>query len=339
MPSAAGRRAVPDLNQIKSAADRIAALVWRTPLLPSLWLSERAGAEVRLKLEAVQATGSFKLRGAANAVARLRESRPTVTTVMTASAGNHGLALATAAAHHGLRARVHLPATAPDAKRAALARLGADIVTAPDYDHAEAAARAEASTDDTAFVSPYDDEDVIAGAGTVALEMFEAWPEMDVAVVPVGGGGLISGVAVAARALAPGAAVLGAEAEASPVFSSALAAGRPVTVDVRPTLADGLAGNMDPGTRTFDIVQTLVPQVARVSEASIAAAMRGLILRDGVVAEGAGAVGVAALAGDGTGGTDRRPAFDVDLRGRRIGVIVSGRNVDAAVLERVLAGD
>jgi threonine dehydratase len=318
----------PTIDDIRAAARRIAGLAWRTPLLPSPWLSDATGAEVRLKLEGVQATGSFKLRGAANAVALVKERRNGVTTVMTVSAGNHGLALATAAARHGLRARVHLPATAPDAKRAALVRLGACIVEAPTYDAADDAARDEAASPDTCFVSPYDDDDVIAGAGTVALEVFDEWPDVDMVVVPVGGGGLISGVAIAGRALVPQCDVVGVEAAASPVFTSALAAGRPVTVKVGPTLADGLAGNMDPGTRTFAIVRELVERVVRVGEDQIGAAMRGLILRDRVVAEGAGAVGAAALLASPEG--ERR------LAGRRLAVVVSGRNVDAAVLEHVL---
>lgn len=315
---------------IADAAARVAGSAWPTPFVPSPSLSDAVGGDVRLKLESVQATGSFKIRGAANAVARLVAARPDVTTVMTASAGNHGLAIATACARHGLRARVHLPRTAPDAKRLALRRLGADLVEAPTYDEAEAAARAEASDGDASFISPYDDDDVIAGAGTVTLEMLLEWPEMDVVIVPVGGGGLVAGAALAVRELGRAVRVVGAEAAASPVFSSALAAGRPVTVDVRPTLADGLAGNMDPDTRTFGLVRALAVDVVPVTEEAIAEAMRALVLEDRVVAEGAGSVGVAALLQRAIGG--------VELAGRRIGVIVSGRNVDGMVLRRVVCG-
>jgi threonine dehydratase len=314
----------PNLDAIEQAASRIDGLARRTPFLPSAFLSGLTGAEVRLKLETLQTTGSFKFRGALNAVTRARERHPDLETVMTVSAGNHGLALATAAAQCGLRARVHLPATAPDAKRLALKQLGAEIVEAPTYDAAEDAAREEIAAGDHFFISPYADDDVIAGAGTVALEMLAEWPGLDLLIVPVGGGGLISGAAIVARESVDDVTVWGAEAEASPVFSSALAAGRPVTVDVRSTLADGLAGNMDPGSQTFGIVRDLVDRVVQVDEDAIARAMAGLAVRDGVVAEGAGAVGVAAL-------------DLLDLTDRRVGIVVSGRNVDAAVLQRVLA--
>jgi threonine dehydratase len=342
----------PAIRDLEAAARRITGLTWRTPMVQSAWLSDLIGGEVWLKLETVQATGSFKIRGAANAVARLREVQRQVETVMTASAGNHGLALAAAAARHGLRARVYLPSTAPDAKRAALARLGAEIVSVPTYDAAEAAARAEGESEDTTFISPYDDVDVIAGAGTVAIEMIAEHPHLDAIVVPLGGGGLISGTAVAVEALSPATAVVGVEAAASPVFTAALGAGRPVIVEVLPTLADGLAGNMDSESRTFPFVRDLVKQVLRVGDVAIGSAMRELVFRERLVAEGAGAVGVAALldafghptatAPDAASPVEA-PEADASrlladrLRGRRVGVILSGRNVDRDVLTRLLA--
>jgi len=315
----------PDIDDIKAAAERIAGLALRTPLVASPWLSEAAGADVWLKLEIVQRTGSFKIRGAANAVARLCEHDGAVETVVTASAGNHGLALATAAAALGVRVRVHLPSTAPDAKRNAIARTGAEIVEAPTYDDAEARAQEDVARTGACFISAYSHSDVIAGAGTVALEMFHDEPRLDALVVPLGGGGLLSGVAIAARALAPQCTITGAEAEASPVFSGALAAGRPVTVVVRDTLADGLAGNMEPNSQTFDLVRDLVDRVVTVDEARIAQAMRELIRRERLIAEGAGATAVAAL-------LDGR----LDLRGRRVGVILSGRNVDPAIVDQLI---
>ena len=246
---------------------------------------------------------------------------PSVVDVTTASAGNHGLAIATAARHLGLKARVHLPETAPDAKRVALARLGAEIVTAPTYDAAEAAVVDDVRRSGATFVSAYSHRDVIAGAGTVALEMLDERPDLDTFVVPLGGGGLLSGTAIVARAVLKDALIVGAEAAASPVFTGALAAGRPVTVEVGPTLADGLAGNMEPDSQTFGIVRDLVDRVVTVDEAALATAMRDLILRDRLVAEGAGAAGVAALL-----------AAGLDLTGRRVGVILSGRNVDAKTI-------
>lgn len=334
MTTAGYRSDKPAARDIDAAARRIEGLAWRTPLVPSAWLADLTGAAgVWLKLETVQATGSFKIRGAANAVARLRDSRRQVATVMTASAGNHGLALATAAAHFGLNARVHLPKTAPAAKRDALRRLGAKIVEADTYDDAEAAARAEASAEETAFISAYDDDDVIAGAATATREMLQDQPTLDTILVPVGGGGLVAGAALATRTIAPSAVVIGVEASASPVFTSALAAGRPVTVEVHATLADGLAGNMDPDSRTFGLVRDFVNRVVSVDESAIALAMRELLYRERLVTEGAGAVALAQLLAD-----DRDAKLDMSLEGRNVGVILSGRNVDREVLDRVLNG-
>lgn len=295
-----------------------------TPLVRSAWLSDVTRAEVWLKLENVQATGSYKIRGASNAVACLREARPDLTTVVTASAGNHGAALAWAAGRHGVKARVYLPTGAPEAKRRALVDLGAEIVPTSSYDEAETRAHEDSRRSGAVYVSPYDDPDVIAGAGTVALEMLADDPALDAFVVPLGGGGLISGTAIVARALVEKALVVGAEADASPAFTAALAAGHPVPIDVGPTLADGLAGNMEPDSQTFDIVRELVDRVVLVKEPAIERAMRELILSERLVAEGASATALGALL-----------EGDLGLTGRRVGVIVSGRNVDRDVIARL----
>jgi threonine dehydratase len=318
--SVAERKPTPE--DIAAAAVRVAPLVWHTPLIPSPWLSDLTRADVWLKLESVQATGSFKMRGAANALACLHERAPQAA-VVTASAGNHGLAVAAAGKHFGLRVRVHLPAYAPATKRTAMARFGAEIVEAPTYDDAERQAHEEADNSSAVYVSPYNDDDVIAGAATVAAEMLDDRPDLDAFVVPVGGGGLLAATAVVARARQTEALVVGAEAAASPVFTSALRAGRPVTVDVRTTLADGLAGNMDLDSRTFPLVRDLVDRVAAVREDSIADAMRNLLMVDRLVVEGAAATGVAAA------------LEGLDLAGRRVGFILSGRNIDPDMIERV----
>ena len=304
----------PGIGEIDAAARRIGAHVVRTPLVWSQWLADLTGANVWLKLETMQPTGSFKIRGATNAIARLRETRPDVSSVTTASAGNHGIALARAAATFGIAVRVHLPATAPAIKKDALRQYGATVIEAPSYDEAEAHAHAEASRPDVTFISAYSHSDVIAGAGTAALEMLGERPEIDAFIVPLGGGGLLSGSAIVARHCNRPIVVVGVEAEASPVFTAALAAGGPVTVPVGTTLADGLAGNMEPDSQTFAIVRDLADRVVQVKEPSIADAMRDLESRMGVVAEGAGAVGVAAL------------LEGLDLRGRTIGIIISGKN-------------
>jgi threonine dehydratase len=320
----------PTTADVEAAARRIAPLVWHTPMARSAWLSEATRSDVWLKLEIVQTTGSFKWRGAVNAVALLREHRPDIETVVTASAGNHGVALAWAARQFGIRARVYLPVTAPAAKRMPLVRLGVEIVDAPSYEAAEALARADAEGSRAVYISPYNHPDVIAGAGTVALEMLADRADLDAIVAPLGGGGLLAGSGIVVKASSGAATsrrlLIGAELEASPVFTSALAAGRVVPVIVRTTLADGLAGNMETGSRTFAMVRDLVDRISLVAESSIEMAMRGLVVHEQLIAEGAAATAVGALLQGGLG-----------LSGSRVGVILSGRNVDTDVVRRLLA--
>lgn len=303
-------------QSIELAARRIAPWITRTPLVGSQWLSSASGANVWLKLETAQITGSFKARGAMHALIALKERAPEVDLVVTASAGNHGQALAWAGRQLGIRVRAHAPAAAADAKKSAMRSYGADLIEAESYDAAEDAARDDAARSGLPYISPYNHDDVIAGQGTVALEMLEEAPEIDTFVIAVGGGGLISGCAIIAKDRAQPLGVIGAEAESSPVFTAALAAGEITPVTVRPTLADALAGNLEPGSRTFPLVRHLVDGIALVAEGSIEAAMRGLFRHHELVTEGAGAVATAAL------------LQGLGLAGRHVGVIVCGRNID-----------
>ena len=306
------------------AAGRIAGHVLRTPLRRSGWLSDSAGGDVFLKIETLQPTCSYKIRGAVNAIVRLHETGA-AGPLVTASAGNHGRALAQAAAVFGVPLTVYVPEQAPRTKLEAIVALGADLRPARDYDEAERLAKAHAARGEGTFISPYSHPDVIAGAGTIGLEMLADCPDLDVIVVPIGGGGLISGIGIAAAAAVPPVAVWGVEALASHPFTAGRRAGRIVPIEVSPTLADGLAGNLDPDTMTFGIVGRLVERIATVDEPQIRGAMRGIIERERLVAEGAGAVGVAALL------ARRLPA-----EGRRIGVVLSGANVDTSVLREIL---
>lgn len=316
---------LPNLADIDAAATRIRGHAWRTPLLRSAWLSDRTGADVWLKLEMLQTTGSFKIRGALNALSLLKAARPDVTTVVTASAGNHGKAVALAAKLLGLRARVHVPSTAPAAKRDPIRALGAELVEAPTYDEAETRARQDDIDSGRPFISPYNHPDVIAGAATVTREVLADLPDVDALVMPLGGGGLIAGSAVVARASGRAIEVIGAEIEASPVFTTALAAGAITPVTVLETIADGLAGNLEPGSRTFDFVRDHVDRVALVAESSVETAMRELIRRDGTIVEGSAATGVGVLLQSGR-------AF----AGRRVVVYLTGRNVDGSMIARFL---
>jgi threonine dehydratase len=262
-----------------------------------------------------------------HALIALRERSPDAVMVVAASAGNHGKALAWAGRELGIRVRVHVPVTAPQSKRATIQSLGAELVEAATYDEAEAAAREDAARSGLPYVSPYNDDDVIAGAGTIALEMLEDAPAIDALVIAVGGGGLISGCGIVAKDRREPIEVIGAELEHSPVFTAALAAGAITPVEVWPTLGDALAGNLEPGSRTFLLVQHLVDKLAIVAEGSIEAAMRGLWQHEKIKTEGAGAAGTAAL------------LQGLGLAGRTVGVIVCGGNVGEEIFLRVTGQD
>ena len=315
------------LVDVFRARTRIASHVRRTPLVPSPWLSDLADARVSLKLESVQHSHSFKSRGAFNAViARLERHDAPLRQLVTASAGNHGRALAAAAEFFRIPLVVFTPADAPLTKLAAIQRHGAQLrAIGRDYDHAEALAKAFAAETAAEFISPYNDADVIAGAATVALEVFEDAADTDAFVVPVGGGGLISGVATVAKAISPACEVVGVEVEASCAFQTSVRAGKLVEIVPGPTLADGLGGNPDPDTITFALIQRLVDRIVTVSEVDLSASIAGLVGTEHLVTEGAGAAATAAVVG-------RR----VDLAGRKVVVIVSGGNIDRARLMAVL---
>jgi threonine dehydratase len=315
------------LTDFLQARKRIAPYVRHTPLIRSTWLSDLAQADVFLKIESLQLSHSFKWRGALHAVIARRErgagnDRPLVT----ASAGNHGRALAAAAETFGLPLIVFTPGDAPRTKLAAIRRHGADLrAVGRDYDDTERRAKAYAAASGAAFISPYSDPDVIAGAGTVALEIFEDLPLIGSIVIPIGGGGLISGMAAVAKSIAPSCTTIGVEAEASHPFQTSIGAGHLVEIVPGPTLADGLAGNPDPETITFDFIQRLVDRIVTVSEPDLAAAIVGLVEHEHLVAEGAGAAATAALIGK-----------RVEVAGTRVVVVVSGGNIDRARLAALL---
>lgn len=272
-----------------------------------------------LKLETLQPTHSYKIRGATNAVLKLAESTsPPYPPLVTASAGNHGRAMAHAAAAAGMSLTVYVPEHAPRAKLDPIRELGAELRPCRDYDEAERRAREDGAANRAVYVSPYAHPDVIAGAGTVGLEILEDDEKIDTIVASIGGGGLISGIGIAAEGRAE---VMGAEVEASTPFTSSLAAGRLVEIVVGDSLADGLTGNLDPGTPTLDMVRTHVSQIAVVSEDALRAALRGVFEHERLVIEGAAAVAVAAVA-----------AGNLPLAGRRVAIVLSGANIDVAKL-------
>jgi threonine dehydratase len=309
---------------VTAARDRVSPHVRRTRLVRSEALSRAASGEACLKLETDQITCSFKSRGALNA---LMQAPPDGRLIVTASAGNHGRAIAWAAELLGRRAVVFTPRTAPRAKTEAIIAHGADLrAGASDYEDAERQAREFAAGHGAVFISPYNNPHVVAGAGTIAIELLEQQPALDTIVVPIGGGGLISGIALAAKWLRPSIRVVGVESELSAAFSAALAAGRIVRIAVGPTIADGLGGNVEADTITWPLIREHVDQVVPASEADIIAAMRFLSAQEHVTAEGAGATAVAAVL-----------SKAIDLRGRRAAILVTGGNIDPLRLREILA--
>lgn len=254
------------IDHIRRARERIAATARRTPLERSRWLSVEQGKDIFLKLECFQLTGSFKIRGAmAKLSALTRDER--AHGVLTVSAGNHGLAVAHCCEVLGLSATIVVPESASRAKVEAIRRYPVTLIERGEgYDAAERAARDMERETGATFVSPYNDPEVIAGQGTIGLEVLEDEPELDALVVPVGGGGLLAGVAIAAKAINPKVKIYGAEPLTSPTMTAAVQAGRIVEIEELDTLADGCAGNIEPGSITFPIIQKLVDGVILVSE-------------------------------------------------------------------------
>jgi threonine dehydratase len=313
----------PSFEDVKRARERQAAYVERTPLLASADLSALGGREILLKLENQQKTGAFKLRGA---VARLLAMRPEQREhgVVTASAGNHGQGVALAAKLLGVPATVVLPVGVPLAKLTAIQRHGASVVLeGVSYDEAHARALSLAADSQQAYIHAFDDPDVMAGQGAVALEMLEQDPDLDTLVVPVGGGGLISGVAIAARHVRPSVQIYGVQAAGSPAVADAFRSGVLGTGPAN-TIADGIAVKA-PSPRTFAVIQEYVRDVVTVEDAAIARAILLLLERHKQLAEGAGAVALAAVL-DGK----------IPWSARRVGVIVSGGNIDPNLLGKVL---
>ena len=309
----------------KSHFDHAWDVVRRHLAITPVVAAPQLGRNVAVKVETFQPTGSFKVRGGLAAVAATLAATPG-RAVVGASAGNHGLGLAYAGAELGAQVTVIVPRLASAAKVSALQQFDVRLVLHGEgYSEAEAHALDLAAADGGRFVSPYNDPDVIAGQGTLARELLEQVPNLGTVVVPVGGGGLVSGVSLALAGTRV--RVVGVESEASPSMTAALAAGAIVPITVEPTLADGLAGNLEAGAITVDIALENKVDILTVSEADIRSAMVYAAHKMGLVLEGAGAVGVAAVRAGLI-----RPAED----GSETVVLLTGRNVAPTLLEEVL---
>jgi len=313
------------LADIRAAHDRIRSGIYRSPCPPSIPLSELTGCEIFCKLDLLQRTGSFKERGARNALLLLDDAKRR-RGVVAASAGNHALGLAYHGKLLGIPVTVVMPRFAPLVKVATCRRLGATVILEGDtFDDARRLALEIAARDGLERIHGFDDLRVIAGQGTMGLEILADVPDADALVIPCGGAGLLAGVATAAKALKPGITIVAVEPAAAGSLSASLAAGRPTPVAIRPTLADGLAvGTV--GETSFAIAAPLVDRVVTVGEDALALAVLRLLELEKTVVEGAGAAALAAL-------------FDghcPELRGKKVVLALCGGNIDLSMLDRVL---
>jgi threonine dehydratase len=314
------------LRDIYRARQSISSIARRTPLVPSHTLSELVGSSVRLKLESLQDTGSFKIRGAANRITNLT-AEERMRGVITVSTGNHGRAVAHVALQLGIRAVVCMSELVPQHKVDGILRLGAEVVVSGgSYDEAEEQAADLQERQGLTMIEPFDDPLVIAGQGTIGLEVLDELPEIDEAIIPLSGGGLFAGIGAALRSANPSVRLCGVSMERGPAMVESLRAGRVVDIVEQPTLADALAGGLGrDNAYTFAMVRDTIDEAVLVSEEEIGTAMAFMLEHHGLVVEGGGAVGVAALI-----------SGKVRPQGQHGVVIISGGNVDVRKLLRVV---
>jgi len=313
------------LDDVQAARQRIREAIYLSPCARTETLSRLSRSHAHLKLENLQMTGAYKERGALNKLLTLSEAER-LRGLIAASAGNHAQAVAYHAGRLRVTATIVMPETTPIMKVANTRGHGARVVLhGANYDEAYAEARRLEHDEGMTFVHPFDDEAVIAGQGTVGLEVLEQVPDLDAVVVPVGGGGLASGIGVAVKALAPRVRVIGVQTELIPSMLAALEAGTVVTLEGATTIADGIAVKRA-GDLTFEHVRRYVDEIVTVSEEEIASSILYLLEKEKTVVEGAGAVGVAAMLHHRLRG----------LEGKRVCAVVSGGNIDVNVVARVI---
>jgi threonine dehydratase len=320
------------LESIRAARDRIGDAIYHSPCPYSLSLSRLCGCSIYCKLDHLQMTGSFKERGARNKLLLLTAAAHAAGQkepggVVAASAGNHALGLAYHGQLLGIPVAVVMPRWAPLVKVSNCRSFGAEIILHGEtFDDARQHALELASRRKLSFIPAFDDPDIMAGQGTLGLEILEDLPDVDAIICPVGGGGLISGIATAAKALRPGVRIIGVEAEYAPTMHASLAAGKVRRVPTRPTLADGLAV-AEVGQLCFEVARQLVEQVVLVSEVDIAKAILRLLELEKMVIEGAGATGLAAALTHGQ---------RLQLAGKKVVLVLCGGNIDVTMISRII---
>jgi threonine dehydratase len=318
------------LQQIQDAKRTINGSVRRTPLIRSSFLSELCHGDFFLKLENLQLTNAFKIRGAVNKIQHM-SSEELKRGIVTASAGNHAQGVAVAAEKLGLKldVKIVVPLNTPRIKIEKIKKHNVNLICFGNiYDEAEQHAKEISQETGATYISPYNDELIIAGQGTIGLEILEDMPNVDRILVPVGGGGLISGISLAARNIKPDVEIFGVQSEASPSMHSSLKAGELVTVEVRESLADGLSGNIEAGSITFQIMRRNVDDLILVKEESIRKAIYLLWKKDGQIVEGAAATVVSAL-------LENPQPFS----SKRTVAVITGGNIEDSVLNEILASE
>jgi threonine dehydratase len=314
-------------DEVQIAADRIRPHVVETPLIPSPALSLRTTASVYLKLENRQHTGSFKLRGATNKILSLSDEER-AHGVVTASTGNHGLAVAHASAQLGVAATIYLPESASPQKVEKLRRFPVNLrFVAGDAVNAEITARRVGETEGKPYISPYNDPQVMAGQGTIGVELLRQCPALDAVFISVGGGGLIGGIAGYLKAIQPQIQIVGCLPVNSPVMAESVRQGQIVEMETLPTLSDGTAGGIEEGAITFALCQQFVDEWMLVGEREIADAVRLVHREHGEVIEGSAGVAIAALL--------LRPGR---WQGKTVAVVLCGGNIDPATFDKIIAG-
>lgn len=313
-----------ELKEIELAAKRLEPTIHRTKIEKSTTFSAMTGGDIYLKFENQQKTGSFKIRGASNKIAALVE-RGEITSAVASSAGNHAQGVAYASHVHGIPATIVMPKSAPIAKVSATEGYGAKVVLCGEcYDDAYNKAVEIQEEEGATFLHPYDDLEVMAGQGTIGIEILEDLPTVDIVIVPAGGGGLLAGVAACIKQINPRVKIIGVQAEGAPAICKSFKAKKHITTESVATIADGIAVKI-PGTNTVELINKYADDVVTVSDAEISAAILLLLERTKQVVEPAGATPLAAVLNG-----------KVDVKGKKVACVLSGGNIDVSFIQRII---
>lgn len=312
-----------NIEKIKNVLNSIKEFIRKTPLIRSEFLSDLCGRNIYLKLENLQLTRAFKIRGALNRL-QLLSSEEKARGVITASSGNHAQGIALAAKHLGISAKIVVPKNVSKAKLSKIEKFDVKIIRQGDFDEIEGIARKLSSQENLTYISPYNDIEIIAGQGTITLEIYEDLKEVDTIIVPIGGGGLISGIAFTAKSIDPNIKVIGVQTKGASTMYKSWKMGKIVQAEEFDTIAEGLLGGLESGAITFDIIMEKVDEVVLVNEDSIRNAINILWRYEGQIVEGAGATVVAYIL-----------EKQQNIKGKNVVAVISGGNIDSDLFNEI----